>query len=261
MKVVLFCGGQGLRLRDFSEKIPKPMVKIGYRPILWYVMKYYAYYGHKDFILLLGYRGDLIKSYFVNYHEYISNDFVYKESGKNLHLLNTDIHDWTITFLDTGMNTNIGQRLFMAKEHLKNEEMFLANYVDGLTDLPLNKMINTFEKTDFVASFMAYQPQYSFHVVSFNGGEEVKKIKPVHDSDLWINAGYFIFRNSFFDYLKKGEELIIEPFERLIKAHKLMAYKYKGFWKSMDTFKDKQEIEKISLSGNIPWEVWKNHNH
>jgi len=260
MKVVLFCGGQGLRLRDFSEKTPKPMIKINYRPILWNVMRYYAHYGHKEFILLLGYKGDLIKNYFINYNEYISNDFVYSESGKKIQLFNSDIQDWTITFVDTGINSNIGQRLLKVKDIVKDDEMFLANYVDGLTDMPLDDMVSLFKKSDFVGSFMAYQPQYSFHVVSFNGGREVKKISPIGESDLWINAGYFIFRNNIFDFIKPGEELVYEPFERLIKIKKLMAYQYKGFWKSMDTFKDKQEIDKISLSEIVPWEVWKNHD-
>ena len=212
MKVVLFCGGKGLRLRDYSDKIPKPMIKVGYRPILWNVMKYYAHYGHKDFILLLGHKADVIKDYFVNYHEYISNDFVYSHGGENLNLLNTDIKDWTITFIDTGTNANIGERLGAVKHLLKNEEYFLANYADGLTDLPLDSMISEFKESNYVGSFMAYQPKYSFHVVAFNGSNEVKNILPMTKTDIWINTGYFIFRNTIFDYMKMGEELVEEPF-------------------------------------------------
>ena len=135
MKVVLFCGGLGMRLRDYSETIPKPMVNIGYRPILWHVMKYYAHYGHKDFILCLGHRADAVKNYFLNYNECASNDFVLSGGGKNLELLNSDIHDWRITFADTGIHSNIGQRLRAVEMHLEGEEEFLANYCDGLTDL------------------------------------------------------------------------------------------------------------------------------
>src|SRR5262249_46660265 len=145
MKVVLFCGGLGMRLREHSESIPKPMVPIGYRPILWHVMKYYAHYGHKDFILCLGYKADAIKHYFVNYDEAVSNDFVLSNGGRKLHLLNSDIHDWKITFVDTGLQSNIGQRLKQVERYIGEVEVFLANYSDGLTDLPLPKMIEHFD--------------------------------------------------------------------------------------------------------------------
>src|ERR1035441_7322552 len=145
MKVVLFCGGLGLRIRD-AEDIPKPMVQIGYRPVLWHVMKYYAHFGHKDFILCLGYRGDAIKNYFLNYNECASNDVALSSSGKKIELLNRDIHDWRITFLDTGINSNIGQRLRAVKNHLEGEEEFLANYSDGLTDMPLPKQLEHFRQ-------------------------------------------------------------------------------------------------------------------
>src|SRR5439155_1971259 len=128
MKVVLFCGGFGTRLKDLSENVPKPMVNIGYRPILWHVMKYYAYYGHKDFILCLGYRADAIKNYFLNYNECSSNDFVLTAGGKKLHLFNSDIHDWRITFADTGMKSSIGERLKAVEKYLQGEDEFLANY-------------------------------------------------------------------------------------------------------------------------------------
>src|SRR5512136_780682 len=137
MKVVLFCGGLGTRLRGLSDDIPKPMVRIGYRPILWHVMKYYAYYGHKEFILCLGYKADRIKDYFLNYNEYVSNDFTMTNGGKDIQLVKSDIQDWRITFVDTGLKSNIGQRLWAVRKYLEGEEMFLANYSDGLTDLNL----------------------------------------------------------------------------------------------------------------------------
>src|SRR6187200_987391 len=153
MKVVLFCGGFGMRLREFSESIPKPMVNIGYRPILWHVMKYYAHYGHKDFILCLGHGADFIKNYFLNYNECISNDFVLSGGGKKLQLFNSDIDDWNITFADTGVSSNIGQRLRAVEKYLDGEEMFFANYSDGLTDLPLDLQLNYFKREGRVASF------------------------------------------------------------------------------------------------------------
>src|SRR5713101_8182639 len=144
MKVVLFCGGLGMRLRDYSETIPKPMVTIGYRPILWHVMKYYAHFGYKDFVLCLGHRGDVIKDYFLNYSETLSNDFVLSEGGKKLDLMASDIHDWKITFVDTGLKSNIGQRLKAVERIVGDEPEFLANYSDGLSDLPLPLQLERF---------------------------------------------------------------------------------------------------------------------
>ena len=218
MKVVLFCGGQGTRIRDYSEAIPKPMVHIGYRPILWNIMKYYAHFGHKDFILALGYKADKIKDYFVNYDETISNDFVYSRGGKAIELLSSDIEDWRITFVDTGMHSNIGMRLMRVREHLKGEEVFLANYADGLSDLQLPDMIGHFlAQPNKVGSFMTYQPTSSFHIVRMQENGEVTDIAPIAQSNLWINTGYFIFRQEIFDYINYGEELVVEPFQRLIR--------------------------------------------
>ena len=144
MKVVLFCGGLGTRIREYPEPVPKPMITIGYRPILWHVMKYYAHYGHKDFILCLGYKADAVKNYFLNYDECVSNNFVLSNGGKKLRLMNSDIHDWNITLVDTGISSNIGQRLKAVEPYLEGESMFLANYSDGLTDLPLPEYIDHF---------------------------------------------------------------------------------------------------------------------
>ena len=146
MKVVLFCGGLGMRLREYSEIIPKPMVNIGYRPILWHVMKYYAHFGHKEFILCLGYKADIIKNYFLNYNEYLSNDFVLTKGGKDLQLIHSDIDDWKITFVDTGLTSNIGQRLKAVQQYVAGDEMFLANYTDGLSDCPLPVLIDTLKQ-------------------------------------------------------------------------------------------------------------------
>ncbi|MBN2215315.1 MAG: hypothetical protein JW723_13840 [Bacteroidales bacterium] len=262
MKVVLFCGGLGMRLREYSENIPKPMVTVGYRPIIWNIMKYYAHYGHKDFILCLGHKADMIKEYFVNYDETISNDFVFTKGGRNIDLLNTDIDDWTITFVDTGLNSNIGMRLMAVKDFLKKEEMFLANYSDGLTDLPLNEMIDWFAtQKGKVAGFMAYNPQHSYHVVKRNDDGLVTSISHIGHSGLFINTGYFIMRKDIFKYINHGEELVNEPFQRLIAEQKLVSYSHPGFWASMDTFKDKQKLDDTYAQGNPPWEVWRKNNN
>ena len=255
MKVVLFCGGLGMRLRDYSETIPKPMVNIGYRPVLWYVMKYYAHYGHKDFVLCLGYRADAIKSYFLNYNECASNDFVLSAGGKQVELSNSDIHDWRITFADTGINSNIGQRLKAVEKYLQGEEEFLANYSDGLTDAPLPEMIERFKKSGKIACFIAIHPPISFHLAEFDEHGSVHRIRSSQQSETWINGGYFIFRNEIFDYIREGEELVLEPFNRLIEGGHLMAYRYEGFWRAMDTLRDRQLLEEMVERGDMPWRL------
>jgi glucose-1-phosphate cytidylyltransferase len=257
MKVVLFCGGLGTRLRDLSGEIPKPMVKIGYRPILWHVMKYYAYFGHKDFILCLGYRADTIKDFFLNYNECVSNDFTLSNGGKELHLMQNDIADWNITCVDTGLNSNIGQRLKAVEKYLDNDEYFLANYADGLTDLPLTDMIDDFKMSGKIGAFICVKPSQSFSVVSLGQGNHVEKIDYVKDSNMYINGGYFVFKNEIFKYMKEGEELVVEPFQRLIHENKLMGYKYDKFWYCMDTFKEQKELNDMYERGNAPWELWK----
>ena len=260
MKVVLFCGGLGLRLREYSDQIPKPMVEIGYRPLLWHVMKYYASYGHKDFILCLGYRGDIVKKYFLEYNECTSNDFVLSGGGKNLQLLGSDIEDWRVTFVDTGLHSNIGQRLKAVEKHLEGEEVFLANYSDGLSDVPLDKMLEEFYRHNKVGSFVSVQPTQSFHVVSLKEGMMVDGIKHLSKAGIWINGGFFIFKKDIFKYIQRGEELVEEPFRRLIGESQLISYKYNGFWVAMDTFKDKQFLDDMYSKGNALWEIWKNNN-
>jgi len=257
MKVVLFCGGLGMRLREFSEIIPKPMVLLGYRPILWHVMRYYAHFGHKDFILCLGYRGDLIKKYFVNYDECVSNDFVLSKGGKDVNLLSSDISEWKITFVDTGSNTNIGQRLLAVRKHLGRDEIFLANYADGLTDLDFGPYLERFLARDKVASFLAVKPTQSFHVVTIKNHDQVAGISPLGESGIWINSGYFIFRKEIFKYIREGEDLVKEPFRRLIAEKKIMTHKHDSFWMAMDTFKDKQFLDEMVAKDDVPWEVWR----
>jgi len=257
MKVVLFCGGLGTRLRDYSEKIPKPMVNIGYRPILWHLMKYYAHYGHKDFILCLGYKADFIKEYFLNYNECLSNDFVLSAGGKQVQMIGSDIHDWRITFVDTGMYSNIGQRLKAVEKYLEGEEMFLANYSDGLSNLPLDDFIDHFMRHDKIASFLSVKPTQTFHVVSSQEDGLVKSIEHVNNADLRINGGFFALKTEIFRYMQPGEELVLEPFQRLIEKEELVAYNYDGFWTCMDTFRDKQNLDDLYSQGNPPWEVWK----
>jgi glucose-1-phosphate cytidylyltransferase len=256
VKVVLFCGGFGMRMREFSEAIPKPMVPIGYRPILWHVMKYYAHYGHKDFILCLGYKADVIKNYFLEYDECLSNDFVFSQGGKNLELLSRDIDDWNITFVDTGLTTNIGGRLRAVRSHLKGESMFLANYTDGLSDVHLPTVIESFTQSRNTACFVSVKPRASFHLIDTDAQGVVRSIEHIGKSGARINGGFLALRQEIFDYLGEGEDLVEAPFRRLIGDGKLMAHAHEGFWACMDTFKERQELEDTYGRGNAPWVVW-----
>jgi glucose-1-phosphate cytidylyltransferase len=256
VKVVLFCGGLGTRLKEYSETIPKPMVEIGYRPIIWHLMKYYAHFGHKDFILCLGYRGDYIKQYFLKYDECLSNDFVLAQGGREVHLYNSDISDWTITFVDTGLHSNIGQRLKAVEKYLTGEEVFMANYSDGLSDVNMHEYVDYFCQQDRIASFLAVRPSQSFHHVDYEEDGLVTRIGAIDRGDFWINGGFFIFRKEIFNYIQDGEELVIEPFQRLIAEQQLVAYRNPGFWACMDTFKEKKMFDDLYARGEMPWAMW-----
>ncbi len=257
MKVVLFCGGLGMRLRDYSDRIPKPLVEIGPRPILWHLMKYYAHFGHKDFVLCLGYGGNAIKGYFRNYDECVSNDFILSNGGRHVEILTRDIEDWRITFVDTGLHASIGQRLRAVRKHLRGEEVFLANYSDGLSDLDLNAYLRYFEKRGRIASFLSVPAPHTFHVIEADADHTVTKLQAVARSAVRINGGFFVFRQVIFDHIRDGEDLVLEPFERLIAKRQLLAYPFDGFWRNMDTFKDRQDLDDMVSQGRTPWQVWR----
>ena len=255
MKTVLFCGGLGTRIRDFSETIPKPMIPIGGKPILWHLMSYYSQYGHKDFILCLGYKANVIKEFFLNYRPHIYADCVVSGFGSNVETLGDPQQDWRVTMIDTGVWRSIGERLFAVQAHLEGEEMFLANYSDGLSDVDLPAMIETFKQSGKVACFVACRPSFTLHLIEMDGGGRVNGIRATQDANLWINGGFFIFRSQIFDYMREGEELVEEPFRRLIDAEQLLAFKHEGFWRPMDTLKDKEVLEDMVEQGRMPWRL------
>jgi len=257
MKVVLFCGGYGMRLREYSETVPKPMVPIGDRPVLWHIMKYYAHFGHTEFILCLGYQGNAIKRYFLDYDETASNDFVMSNGGTDVDLMGCDIRDWKITFVDTGLRSPVGERLRRVRRFLQDDEMFLANYTDGLSDFHLPNLVDRVKESGAVGGFLAVRPPYSFHVVDVAPDGPVEAVRDLTQTDLRINGGYFAFRNEIFDYIEEGEELVLQPFQRLIERGRMTSYSYDGFWTSMDTFKEKQQLDDMYLRGEHPWALWK----
>ncbi len=257
MKVVLFCGGMGMRIRADNQSAPKPMTPIGDRPILWHIMRWYAHHGHKEFILCLGYGASAVKDYFLNYRETASNDFVLSAGGDSVELLETDISDWTITFVDTGLTTAIGERLRRVRPYLDGDEVFLANYGDGLSDAPMNELIASLPD-DHVGSLLAVPPQDSFHVVGLNGSGEMTGIQAVADMDMWINGGFFVLRQGIFDYIGPGDDLVMDGCIRAAAEGRFTANKYKGFWACMDTLKERVYLEELHASGDAPWEIWRN---
>lgn len=257
MKVVLFCGGMGLRLREHSDKIPKPMAIIGERPILWHIMKYYAHFGHTEFILCLGWQGHVIKDYFLNYNECASNDFIMSKGGAAIDLISRDIDDWEITFVDTGVASSIGQRLMAVEPFLGDDQVFLANYADDLTDFPLPELIQFFHQQDALAALLAVRPAQSFHTVTVAPDGTVRRLQPITEGEVWMNGGYFVLHRQIFSYINQGEDLVGPPLDRLAAEGRLVALQYDGFWGSMDTFKEKQQLDEWHAQGITPWEVWK----
>ncbi len=256
MKVVIFCGGLGMRLRDYSDVVPKSLVPIGAQPILWHLMKFYAAYGFKDFVLCLGYKAEAIKEYFLAYNEALSNDFVFSKGGSEIVLMGRDIDDWRITFVDTGLHTSIGGRLRAVRHVLAEEEMFFANYADGLSDVDLDAYLKYFRERSETGMFLGIRPPHVFHVIRSDAEGCVTEIAPMDHAGLRANGGFFLFRRDIFEYLRPDEDLVEEPFHRLIEERKLLAYQYDGFWASMDTFKDRQRLDDLYAAGDAPWAIW-----
>jgi glucose-1-phosphate cytidylyltransferase len=255
MKTVLFCGGLGTRIRDVSESLPKPMIPIGDKPILWHLMHYYSQFGHKDFVLCLGYKANVIKDFFLNYKPQTYADCVVSGFGQKVEILGDPQQDWRVTMIDTGIWRNIGQRLWAVREHVADEEMFYANYSDGLCDVNLQEMTEMFRASGKVACFLAVRPSFSLHLVDIRPTGRVARLRSSQDANLWINGGFFIFRKEIFEYMTDGDELVEAPFRRLIEADQLMAIRHEGFWRPMDTLKDKQSLEDLVERGAMPWRL------
>jgi glucose-1-phosphate cytidylyltransferase len=256
MKVVLFCGGLGMRMREGTNDAPKPMAMIGDRPLLWHVMRYYAHFGHTDFILCLGYGARAVKEYFLNYDETLTNDFALAGGGHDVTMFSTDLSDWNITFIDTGRSSSVGERLMKVRRYVEHEPMFLANYADTLTDAPLDENIACFARSDAVGSLLAVPPVSSHHVIELDDGGFVTGVRTFDDLMQWENGGYFVLRPEIFDALREGEDLVPHAMMRLAAQKQMLAQPYSGFWRAIDTFKDRAEMESLYESNRAPWMVW-----
>jgi glucose-1-phosphate cytidylyltransferase len=256
VKVVLFCGGYGMRMRDDVDDLPKPMQMIGDRPLLWHVMRIYAHFGHTEFIVCLGYGARHVIDYFVNYDEKRSNDFVLRSGGADIELLGSDIGDWTITFVHTGLDTPIGERLRLVRRHLDGEQVFAANYADVLADAPLDLIERNFRAHRAVGCLLAVPPQSAFHIVETDADCYVRSITSVSELPIRENGGYFFFTPEIFDYLHEGEDLVPHALTRLAAERRLLAWPHRGFWQAADTVKERTELDAMARRHHRPWALW-----
>ncbi len=255
MKVVIFCGGFGVRMGEETRRIPKPMIEIGGKPILWHIMRYYSMWGHDEFILCLGYKGEVVKQFFLSYNGALLNDFVLDRdaTGTRLEMLSRDLDKWRITFVDTGLNATIGERLKAVEPHLGGDDMFLATYGDGLTDAPLTKLIDAFHESGKTAQFLSVRPQFNAHMVTAEADGTVLTVDDMSTSAIRINGGFMVLKREILDLVEPGHELVEETFAKLIERRDLVAYPYEGFFRAMDTIKDRQSLESLNESGEAPW--------
>lgn len=257
MKVLILAGGLGTRLSEETDLRPKPMVEIGGKPILWHIMKTYSYYGFNDFVILTGYKSHVIKEYFVNYYQRYSDITVdLKTNSVQIHKMQTE--PWKVTMLYTGENTMTGSRVKLAKEHLSNEP-FLLTYGDGVADINIQDVIDAHRRAGKYLTITAVQQSGRFGalIVKDDGMITSFMEKPKGEEN-WVNGGYFVCEPEVLDYIGDASDVVFErePLENLARDSQLNAYKHYGFWKPMDTLREKQELNELWLSGNAPWKVW-----
>jgi glucose-1-phosphate cytidylyltransferase len=254
MKVVLFCGGYGMRMRSGESDLPKPMTTVGPRPLIWHVMRYYAHFGHTEFVLCLGYGAQHIKDYFLRYDETASNDFTLRRG--QVELRSSDIQDWKITFVHTGLDSPIGERLRRVREYVEDEEMFLANYADVLTDAPLNDMIDTLKASDAAGALLAVRPQPAFHCLEMDDDDRVSAVRTLQDLPVRENGGYFVLRPEVIDLIPRGGDLVADAIAPLAAQGRILGYRHDGFWHPADTVKERTALEAVYRTGVCPWMLW-----
>jgi len=257
MKTVLLAGGLGTRLREETEFRPKPMVPLGPQPILWHIMKTYAFYDHKDFVICTGYKGDQIREYFRNF-ETMNIDFTVKIGTKSSILMHgaLDEDGWSVTVSDTGATTMTGGRLFKIRKYLENET-FMCTYGDGVADVNIQELLKFHKSHGRIATLTTVLPTSRFGVLDINDVGNVEEFREKPESDGWINAGYFVFEPEIFDYLDENSILEQEPLAKLAEESQLMAFQHKGFWQPMDTFRESVLLNELWDKGGAPWKVWK----
>lgn len=255
MQAVILCGGKGTRLREETVNVPKPLVKIADMPILWHIMKIYETHGVKEFVLCLGYKGEIIKDYFLNMQEYANNFTVeYLEGGKRVYHHGSNMVDWKITFVDTGQDTGTGGRILRAAEFVRGDRFF-ATYGDGVCDVNLSRLLEFHLKQKKVATLTAVHPQSPFGLLEAGEGT-VKSFREKPPMEGLVNGGFFIFERDVFNYLDDSSMLEDEPFKKLVAHGQLGVFEHRGFWMGMDTYKHFEELNGMWIRGTAPWKVW-----
>lgn len=256
MKVVILAGGYGTRLSEETDVKPKPMVEIGDKPILWHILKFYSSYGFNDFIICLGYKGQFIKNYFLNYL-YNSNDLKIDIENKTTNILSNNCEPWKISLIDTGIDSMTGGRIKRIKKYIEKDSDFLLTYGDGLSDVNLVNLIKQHTLTKSIITLTAIQPEGRYGALTLNNSKVKKFGEKLDSKSSWVNGGYFVVNKKIFSYLKNDSTIFEkQPLESLAKIGKLSAYKHNGFWQSMDTLRDKKKLTKIWNSGKAPWKKW-----
>ncbi len=256
MKTIILCGGRGTRLYPDTELKPKPLVQVGEHPILWHIMKTYYRHGFRDFVLALGYKGESIKDYFLNYHLRSGNIQLNLGTGKTV-FENGHEEDWQVNLINTGLDTLTGGRLARLKSHMKDQGTFMLTYGDGVANIDIKKLVEFHKSHNKIATVSAVHPVGRFGVMDFEGDRVVDfHEKPQVDVG-WINGGYFVFEPEIFDYLD-GDKTILErsPMEQLAVDGQLMAYKHEGFWHCMDTPRDRDDLNEMWAEDRAPWKTW-----
>jgi glucose-1-phosphate cytidylyltransferase len=257
MKVIILAGGLGTRLSEETSIIPKPMVEIGGRPILWHIMKIYSYWGFNEFVILTGYKSHIIKDYFINYYTRYSDITVdMKNNVVELHKHRTE--PWKVSMLYTGSDTMTGGRLLAAKDFI-GKERFMLTYGDGVSDININELIKSHESAGKYVTLTSIQPSGRFGALDIKNNGAITSFKEKPDGDgMWVNGGFFVMEPDVFDYLTEGNDTILEkkPLEALAKDGQLNAYKHSGFWRSMDTLKDKNDLTALWQEDAAPWSLW-----
>jgi glucose-1-phosphate cytidylyltransferase len=254
MKVVILAGGFGTRISEESHLVPKPMIKIGGKPILWHIMQYFSSFGHREFVILAGYKQEVIKDYFNNYYLH-NSDTTFHLKDQTINFLKSYSDDWIVTVLDTGLETMTAGRLFVAREHLKNDEAFFLTYGDGLSDVNLDELLRSHKNSSAIATLTAIRPKGRFGSLTIKSTNFVESFKEKTENESsWVNGGFMVINNAIFDYLSDHKNILeTDILPKIAHENKLLSFKHYGFWQSMDTLRDKQLLEELIINRNTPW--------
>ncbi|MBI4198893.1 MAG: glucose-1-phosphate cytidylyltransferase [Chloroflexi bacterium] len=257
MKVVILCGGKGARLREYTEVVPKVLVEVGGKPILWHIMKIYGAFDFNDFVLCLGHMGDKIKQYFLEYNSWRTTDFTLRLGAPldQARYFSDGAEPWEITFVETGIETNTGGRLKRIERYVDGDDFF-ATYGDGLADIDLARLLAFHRGHGRIATVTAVNPRSNFGILQIDGDGRVTAFQEKPRLDAWVNGGFFVFDRRIFDYLTENSVLETEPLERLAAEGEVVAYRHEGFWACMDTYKDTVELNATWNAGGAPWGIW-----